>query len=68
MTELLSTMAEVTLGPSYKVIFEAIDPTSGAAVTGVVVSNIAIAAEDLTGRAAAGSGDVFPLLLPQAAA
>lgn len=49
MAELLSTMAEVTLGPSYQVIFEAIDPVTGAPVTGVVVSNIAIAAEDLTG-------------------
>ena len=41
-------MAQVTLGPGYQIVFEAIDPTDGSPVTGVVVSNIAIGAADAT--------------------
>jgi len=53
MAELLSTMAEVTLGPGYQIVFEAIDPTTGAPVSGVVVSEIAIGAEDISGTSSA---------------
>ena len=42
-------MAQVTLGPGYQIVFEAIDPTDGSAVSGVVVSNIAIGAADMSG-------------------
>lgn len=65
MAELLSTMAQVTLGPGYQITFEAIDPVSGAPVTGVVVSNIGIGAEDLSGTSGP-LDDTFPLLLPLA--
>lgn len=41
-------MAQVTLGPGYQITFEAIDPVTGAPVTGVVVSNIGIGADDLS--------------------
>ena len=49
MTELLSTMAQVTLGPGYLITLDAIDPSSGDEVTGVIVSNIAIGCSDLSG-------------------
>jgi hypothetical protein len=56
-------MAQVTLGPGYQIVFEAIDPTDGSPVSGVVVSNIAIGAAD--GSAGAGSAvDILPLLVP----
>ena len=42
-------MAQVTLGPGYQIVFEAIDPTDGSPVSGVVVSNIAIGAADNSG-------------------
>lgn len=42
MAELLSTLAEATLSSGMSIVFEAIDPTTGAAVTGVKVSNIGI--------------------------
>ena len=35
-------MPEITLEPQYVVQFEAIDPATGAAVTGVTVSNVSI--------------------------
>lgn len=38
-------MAEATLPNGATIVFEAIDPTTGAAVTGVVVSHVAILAE-----------------------
>lgn len=62
-----STLAELTLWEGYKVVFEAINPTTGAAVTGVVVSNIAIAGEDVS--APPGGTvleNVVPLLTPLA--
>lgn len=65
MAELLSTMAQVVLGPGFQITFEAIDPTSGAPVTGVVVSNIGIGADDLSAQIGTAQ-DTFPLLLPLA--
>lgn len=49
MTELLSTMAEATLAGGMYLAFEAIDPTTGAAVAGVKVSSVAVLAELLPG-------------------
>lgn len=43
--ELMSTLAELTLGPLFEIKLEAIDPDTGAPVTGVVVTNVAIAVE-----------------------
>jgi len=40
--QLLSTMPQITLEPRYKVQFSAISPTTGAAITGVTVANIAL--------------------------
>lgn len=58
-------MAQVTLGPGYQIVFEAIDPTDGSPVSGVVVSNIAIGAADAaTGQAS--PVDLTPFLLPVA--
>lgn len=45
MAELLSTLAEATLNGGMSIVFEAIDPTTGAVVTGVVVSQVAVLAE-----------------------
>lgn len=45
MAELISTLAEATLSGGMYVRFEAIDPTTGAAVTGVKVSAVAVLAE-----------------------
>lgn len=56
-------MAQVVLGPGYQITFEAIDPVTGAPVTGVVVSNIGIGADDLSAGAAS-TDDILPLLVP----
>ncbi len=42
VNQLLSTMPEITLERLYKVQFEAIDPSTGAAVTGVTVGNVSV--------------------------
>lgn len=65
MTDLLSTLAEVTLYGGYQIVFEALDPTTGVAVAGVKINNATITAEDLT--APVGGGmivDAVPLLTP----
>ena len=62
MAELLSTMAQVELDTGMQITFEAIDPTSGAPVTGVIVSNIAIGADDLSGALASSIVQGIPLL------
>lgn len=54
MTELLSTMPQIPLTGGFVVRFEAIDPVTGAAVTGVKVSNVALYGET-------SSGQVIPL-------
>lgn len=59
-------MAQVTLGPGYQIVFEAIDPTDGSPVSGVVVSNIAIGAADGSGSTG-GTLDLTPYLLPAGA-
>lgn len=58
-------MAQVTLGPGYQIVFEAIDPTDGSPVSGVVVSNIAIGAADQSGGAS-NPVSLLPFLLPAA--
>lgn len=57
-------MAQVTLGPNYQIVFEAIDPASGAPVTGVTISNIAIGAADMSGSSS--QVPLTPLLLNSA--
>lgn len=42
VNQLLSTMPEITLEQQYVVQFEAIDPSTGAPVTGVTVSNVSL--------------------------
>lgn len=42
VNQLLSTLPEITLERLYKVQFEAIDPVSGAAITGVTVGNVSV--------------------------
>lgn len=65
MTALLSTMAEVTIGPGYSIVFEALDPSSLAAVAGVVVTTATLYcdAPDLVPEGAGLSEDV-PLYTP----
>lgn len=57
MAELLSTLAQATLSGGMIVRFEAIDPTTGANVTGVKVSNVAV----LANLEAAGLSGQVPL-------
>lgn len=42
MAELMSTLAQLTLANGMSITFEAISPTTGAAITGVKVSNVAV--------------------------
>lgn len=67
MAELMSTLAEVTLGPLYEIKFEAIDPDTGDPVTGVLVTDVGIYVE--TDDPLPEQGDtppVQPLWLPLA--
>lgn len=58
-------MAVVVLYEGYQVIFEALDPVSGAAVAGVKVNNATITAEDLSLPIDGGPLDNLPpLFLP----
>jgi hypothetical protein len=59
MAELLSTLAQVLLTGGYEVRLEAIDPTTGAAVTGVKVSNFTLYGETTSG--ALGDGGSAPV-------
>lgn len=65
MTALLSTMADVTIGPGYEIVFEALDPTTLDQVAGVVISSATLYcdAPDLVPEGAGLSGDV-PLYTP----
>ena len=45
---LMAPLPSVVLPPGAQITFEAIDPTTGSAVTGVTVSNIAILGVDLS--------------------
>lgn len=67
MAELLAPLAEATLIGGFQIVFEAIDPNTGATVTGVKVSNVAVYGE--TPDAAAGGGGsggtpAVPLFVP----
>jgi hypothetical protein len=53
--ELLATMAQLTLLPGFVAQFEAIDPATGAAVAGVVVTNAVVYGDQ---SAPAGTVDV----------
>lgn len=63
MAELLSTMAQVILGPGYQITFEAIDPDTGDPVDGVIISDIGIGAQDLS-VGTSSVVDITPLLVP----
>lgn len=43
--ELLSTMAQTTLGPGFSMVFEAIDQITGLVVSGVVINNATVSAD-----------------------
>lgn len=65
--QLLSTMAVATLSSGFLVVWEAIDPTTGAAVTGVEISNASAYGDvpELTaGPAPGGIDDTVPLYTP----
>lgn len=65
MTDLLSTLAEVTLYEGYQIVFEALDPTTGAAVAGVKINSATITAEDLSSPIGGGAiENAVPLLTP----
>lgn len=66
MAELLSTMAQVPLDVGCRIVFEAIDPDTGAPVTGVVIQNANIYGYNLTPGAGSGQApaDEVPLWLP----
>lgn len=49
MGQLQSTMASLPLIYNYTAVFEAIDPTTGAPVTGVVITNPSVYGIDLSG-------------------
>lgn len=65
MTALLSTMAEVTIGPGYTIVFEALDPTTLDPVAGVVVASATLYCDtpDLAPEGSGLSEDV-PLYTP----
>lgn len=64
MAELISNLADVPLTGGMQVAFEAIDPTSGAAVTGVKVSAVAIYGEtDNVSAADSGTDVLSPFML-----
>ena len=60
--ELLSTMAQVELTVGCRIVFEAIDPTSGAAISGVKIVNPTVYGVDLS-PSNAGEVPSGPLLL-----
>lgn len=45
---LIASIPQLALDAGMSIVFEAIDPTTGAAVAGVVVSGVAIYADDLS--------------------
>lgn len=55
MAELLATMPAMPLRPSMRVQFEAIDPGTGVAVGGVVVSSAILYAKDTGGDGGVGA-------------
>jgi hypothetical protein len=59
--QLQSTMASLPLIYDYTAVFEAIDPATGNAITGVVVIDPSIYGVDLTGG---DNGGAVPAVLP----
>lgn len=64
MANLSIPMAVMELTDQAAIRLEAIDPATGAAVAGVIVSNIAITALDLSDSANADAPAAPPLLVP----
>lgn len=65
MANLSVPMAVMELTNGASLVLEAVDPVDGSAIAGVIVSNVAITALDLSDQQ--GSGDGFtpsPLLVP----
>lgn len=54
---LMASMPIVELAPGFRLVLEAISPTTGLPVTGVKVSAIGVTATDLSGESG-GGGDV----------
>jgi hypothetical protein len=46
---IIAPLPEIDLGPGCQVVLEAIDPSTGATVAGVVITDATIYAEDVSG-------------------
>lgn len=68
MTELIAPLPEVVLVPGSTITFEAIDPSTGAAVSGVKVNNVAIYCDTASGGGdtPAPPEEAAPLFVPLA--
>lgn len=64
MLQLLSSMPKLKLERNYKVQFEAIDPTSGAAVTGVTVNNVSLTTDQEATFGPTTPVAILPMLTP----
>ena len=67
MSQLQAGLVQVPLTPGCQVVWEAINPTTGAQVAGVTVTNPTVYGRDLTAGAEQGAStiaDVEPLFLP----
>lgn len=64
--QLLSTLPQIKLERGYVVQFEAIDPSTGLAVTGVTVNNVSLTTDQEATFGPTDPQDTFPLLLPSA--
>lgn len=68
MAELIAPLPEMVLQPGMSVVFEAIDPASGAAVTGVKVTEVSIFGDTTSGGDTSGGSvnvtDVAPEFVP----
>ncbi len=62
--QLLAPMPELTLDSGCSVAWEAIDPATGAAVTGVVITVATVRAVNLAPEEAAPPADVLPVFVP----
>jgi hypothetical protein len=49
---IIAPLPLIELGPNYSIVLEAIDPSTGATVAGVTITDATIAGRDLTGGAA----------------
>lgn len=64
--QMLAPLPKLKLEKNYTVQFEAIDPTSGAAVTGVTVNNVSLTTDQEASFGVTDPQDVMPFLLPAA--